>query len=109
MKRKPLDLNFYIMRKEATVMSSGGYGYRNRFNGSRRIATTTGYDRNIAFIFFAVKTSLLIETKTGGVSMFWFIKIFGAIVGIWAGFKLGGIAIDWLNMLFENLKPKGFK
>ena len=41
--------------------------------------------------------------------MFWFIKIFGAIVGIWAGLKLGGIAIDWLNMLFENLKPKGFK
>lgn len=41
--------------------------------------------------------------------MFWFIKIFGAIVGIWAGFKLGGIAIEWLNMFFENLKPKDYE
>ena len=75
-----------------------------QINGRRR----RGLNSSFVF-FFASRTCEIIETVTGGMLMMLFLKIFGAIVGIWAAFKLAGIAIGWLDMLFDTLKPKDYK
>jgi hypothetical protein len=40
--------------------------------------------------------------------MFIALKIAGIIVGVWAGFKLGGIAIEWLREGFNRIRPSNF-
>ena len=37
------------------------------------------------------------------------VGIVGIGVGVWAGFKLCGLIIDWLKEGFENLKPERFR
>lgn len=37
--------------------------------------------------------------------MFIALKIFGTAVGVYAGVRFAGLAIDWLRELFDSLKP----
>lgn len=37
------------------------------------------------------------------------LKIAGIIVGVYAGFKIGKIAIEWLKEGLEQLRPRNFK
>lgn len=39
----------------------------------------------------------------------WVIKGAGIIAGIWAVFKLGGVAIEWLREGIEHIRPNNFK
>ena len=38
-----------------------------------------------------------------------FLKIFGTIVGVYAGVNLGRVAMAWLKELFELIKPDNFR
>lgn len=33
------------------------------------------------------------------------LKIFGTIVGIYAGVKFSGVAIDWIRVTIDGLRP----
>ncbi len=33
------------------------------------------------------------------------LKIFGSIVGIYAGVRLSGVAIDWIRYSIDSLRP----
>lgn len=35
--------------------------------------------------------------------------IIGVGVGIWGGFKLLAISIEWLKALFENMRPERYR
>ena len=37
--------------------------------------------------------------------MFIALKIFGTAVGVYAGVRVAGIAIEWLRELFDSLRP----
>ena len=37
--------------------------------------------------------------------MFIALKIFGTAVGVYAGVRLAGIAIEWLREMFDSLRP----
>lgn len=37
------------------------------------------------------------------------LRIAGAIVGVWLGFKMAKIAIEWLKELLESMRPKNIK
>lgn len=37
------------------------------------------------------------------------LKIAGSIVGVWLGFKLSKIAIEWLKEGLNGLRPKNFR
>lgn len=39
----------------------------------------------------------------------WVLKGVGLIAGIWAIFKLSGIAIEWLREGAEHIRPHNFK
>ena len=57
------------------------------------------------FFFFAFKTSLHIGINTGRCGDMVLIKLIGLFVAIYATAKLGGVAMAWINKLFEDLKP----